>query len=113
MANPLSVLQGNTREESANCTKRQISRTFETACSANDKIQFTSWVWKDRNFPASCPKSSPSRERRRSVNTSVTGVFVARFGEMLYGTEEEAVPRRKKRRLDVEPGKSIEGAVHD
>ena len=33
--------------------------------------------------------------------------------EMRYGTEEEAVPGRKKRRLDVEPGKSIKGAVHD
>ena len=56
------------------------------------------------------PRTADDDER---ANTSVSDVFIAHLQEMRFGTEEEAAPRRKKRRLDVEPGKSVRGPVEN
>lgn len=47
-------------------------------------------------------------EDEDSVNTSVAETFLAHLQEMRYGKDDE-VTKRRKQRLDVEPGKSVAG----
>ena len=46
-----------------------------------------------------------------SINRSVSEVFVNHLQGLRYGGTEDAAPREKKRRLDVELGKSVRGHV--
>ena len=69
-------------------------------------------------FPLVCepelnrlPRRIEYETKNESINRSVTKVFVNHLQQLRYDGTEDAAPRRKKRRLDVEPGKSVQRHV--
>ena len=57
------------------------------------------------------PRGIEDETQNESINRSVSEVFVNYLQQLRYGETEDAAPRRKKRRLDVEPEKSVRGHV--
>ena len=57
------------------------------------------------------PKGIEDETENESINRSVSEVFVNHLQQLRCNGTEDAAPWRKKRRLDVKPGKSVQGHV--
>ena len=57
------------------------------------------------------PRRIEDETEDESINRSVSEVFVNHLQQLRYGGTEDAAPRRKTRRLDVEPAKNFRGHV--
>ena len=91
---------------------KQLMETLEANVESNLQARFQ----KTGIYPldpepvlSRLPEQAAEDENQAAVNTSVSELVINHLQEMRYGTEEAAAPRRKKRCLDVEPGKSICG----
>ena len=57
------------------------------------------------------PRRIEAETENEYINRSVSEVFVNYLQQLRCSETEDAAPPRKKRRLDVEPGKSVQGDV--